>query len=184
MNRLIDPRTYWRVVLTALTLLLFSLVSIPAANSAAAQETPAPTVGEIAFESYNCATGILRFSVPVTNLPHIPRPFGSLLWLAQGATFDQGTVDGPSPFWDFNPPPAISPYTGTLSLSYSVPPTNFAGGSVTSINVLVQVFDADVKTVDRSEATFPVDCGDSNNDLVQQLIAVLVAILRSILNEQ
>jgi hypothetical protein len=183
MFRLIDPRTYRRVVLTALTLLLFSLVSIPAANSAVAQETPAPTVGEIAFESYDCDTGELRFDVPVAGLPHSPRAFGQILWYA-APTYDQGTVDGPAPFWDFNPPPAISPYTGTLSLIYSVPPTNFAGGTVTSIFVSVLVLDADAKTTDSTEATFPVDCGDSNPDLVQQLIATLIAILKSILNEQ
>jgi hypothetical protein len=181
MNRLIDPRTYRRVVLTALTVLLIGLVSMTTATSSVAQETP--TVGDITFESYDCDTGELRFDVPVAGLPHSPRAFGQLLWYA-APTYDQGTVDGPAPFWDFNPPPAISPYTGTLSLIYSVPPTNFAGGTVTSIFVSVLVLDADAKTTDSTEATFPVDCGDSNPDLVQQLIATLIAILKSILNEQ
>lgn len=181
MNRLIDPRTYRRVALTALTVLLFGLVSMTTATSSVAQETS--TVGDITFESYDCDTGELRFDVPVAGLPHIPRAFGSILWYAE-ATYDQGTVDSPSPYSDFNPSPAISPYAGTLSLSYSVPPTNDAGGTITSIFVFVLVQDADLNTTDRTEATFSVDCGVSNNDLIQQLIATLVAILQSILNDQ
>jgi streptogramin lyase len=190
MNRLIDPRTYWRVVLTAITLLLFSLVCIPAANSAVAQETPAPTVGEIAFESYNCETGSLIFSVPVTDLPRDPRGIGTLGYSAS-ADYTQGSDENVVPGFGYNPSFEIAPYTGDLRLPSYVPSTNEftespgSLGTITSTTIFVGVSAiASEGYSDTSEATFPVDCGDSNDDLVQQLIATLIAILQSILKEQ
>ncbi len=191
MNRLIDPRTYRRVVLTALTVLLIGLVSIPAANSAVAQETPPPTVDEIAFKGYDCDTGSLSFTVPVTNLPHNSIGFETLRFGAS-PDYTQGPGVNLVPEFGFNPSAVIAPYTGTLALSHPAPSTNEEGGAITFVDVYVNVYSIivdptnsfNLELADRSEATFPVDCGDSNNDLVQQLIATLIAILKSILNEQ
>ena len=56
---------------TALLVLLLGVMSIVPIG-AAAQSGPDSTVGEIVVDSYDCDTGLLRFHVPVTDLPHYP----------------------------------------------------------------------------------------------------------------
>ncbi|CAN5653039.1 hypothetical protein BH23CHL3_BH23CHL3_00100 [soil metagenome] len=95
------------------------------------------------------------------------------------------------PAFSYNPSFEIAPYTGDLRLSFFVPSTNEftespgSLGTITSTTIFVEVRTNAIEGYsDTSRATFPVDCGDSNDDLVQQLIATLIAILKSILNEQ
>ena len=152
----------------ALIVALLGLMSIvPLAT--AAQSEPAPTVGEIVVDSYDCETGRLDFHVPVTDLPHIPDSNGSLGYDVNGH-YEEGN-SGP-PGMSFNPEPDDAPYTGDLHFSAPIPATGAesifpedASGPIVSIEIYVAVTDeAATESSDSTRMSYPVDCDDSSPD--------------------
>lgn len=100
-------------------------------------------------------------------------------------------------FLTFRPSANEAPYTGNLILSETVPPNNVKpglsapGGPITSIDVSVWVGygggngGAAAVPSDSAQITYIVACDDddpSTGDIIQQLIAFLIALLRTLLN--
>lgn len=159
-------------VLITIPMALFSLLVMllgSVAPGASAQDAPAPTVGDIVVDSYDCDTGSLSFHVHVTDLPHIPDSNGSLGY-GVNAQYEQGTA-GP-PGMAFNPEPEDAPYTGDLHLSSRLPSTGAesafpedASGPIVSIEIYVGVgYGGGPEPSDSSRMTYPVDCGDPGTD--------------------
>lgn len=174
----------------AIVMMLVLLLGMISSSPVAAQGTgPAPTVGEIVVDDYNCETGVIEFHVPVTNLPAASGPSreGQTLvyWYV---TSYEGTNATASPSQDpgYSPAASQAPYTGDVRLSLTVPTTNFGNSAVTSIDLGVRVgYDYFSTPTDSTEHTYVVDCDDddpSTGDIIQQLIAVLIALLRTLLN--
>ncbi|HYH11140.1 MAG TPA: hypothetical protein VD789_02205, partial [Thermomicrobiales bacterium] len=130
-------------------------------------ETPAPTVGDIVIDSYDCETGDLEFHVYVTDLPHDPVDDGSLGYSIVGR-YDQGP-DSELPASGYNVPAEEAPYTGDLYLTNTMPPTNegfiYEGsddpvGSLVSIDISLGVgYDSGDGASDTSSISYPVGCG-------------------------
>jgi hypothetical protein len=157
------------------------LVGLPPAITAAA-----PTIGAIVVESFNCDTGFLEAYVPVSDLERVPDPADEadfpFRWSYEAHYENGSSYNPPEPFYAFNPPSSQSPYSGNLPLTVFVP-TNDPGGGVgpdpiTSIDLAASVGHTVGEPTFSTSTTYSVVCGD---DLVTQLIAVLKAILQSIL---
>ncbi len=169
-------------------MLIFAFSVVPASDVFARQIGPPPTAGEIVVNSYDCDTGVLSFRVAVTDLPHVPDPdlYDEPLTNGFLAHYEQGPNVSPSPNV-YNPPSRDAPYTGDISLTNTVPPSNFRAdrsdrfGPVVSIEIIVKVgyLTAVDNPTDICSATFVPDCdGDS---LVDVLVAALKRILQQIL---
>jgi hypothetical protein len=169
-------------------ILIFVFSVVPASGVAAGQSGPPPTAGEIVVDSYNCGTGALSFRVSVTDLPHVTDPdlYDEPLTNGFLARYEQGPNVSPSPNV-YNPPVQDAPYTGDVSLTNTVPPSNFRAdrsdpfGPVVSIEIIVKVgyLTAVDNPTDISRATFVPDC--AGDGLVDGLIAALKRILQQIL---
>lgn len=195
MNTQVGQRGCRRVMASVIALMLLGMIVLAPASGATAQSSD-PAVGEIVVDNFSCETGVLDFHVPVTNLPSAPEGssgFDFPLLYNFESFYEIGSSFSPSRFSFYNPPAALSPFTGDVFLSLSVPPTNASGaepgtGAVTSVDISVSVgyvgFFSETGPTDSSTITYTVDCngGDDTADLVRQLIAVLIQILQSILN--
>jgi hypothetical protein len=191
-NRLIVP------AMVVIMLVAMMVVTTPG-GVAARQAGPPPTIGDIVVNNYDCETGVISFQVPVADLPSVP-PDTSRLDYPLAYNFESFYAVGSSYFptrpMVFTPAADDAPFTGTVSLSLTVPTTNVSGaqpgtGAITSIDLHVTVayggfqngtFD---NPTDASTLTYTVDCDDDGPDevgLVEQLVAALKRVLSSILN--
>lgn len=179
-------RTRLKARATTMLLLLGVMALVPL--DTASQSGPPPTVGDIVVDGFDCATGVLSYHVPVTNLPHVPDPdlFDEPLANRFLARYTQGPFASPLPEI-YNPPAQQAPYTGIVSLTSPIPLANDRAdtsdpvGTVTSIEITVYVgyvtaFD---NPTDTSTTTYTVDCGDgtSLDELIRQIIAIIEQIL-------
>lgn len=187
----VGRRKYRLVMLPLIGLVVLGTIGL--APASAAQGTgPAPTVGEIVVDSYDCATGELRFHVTVTDLSPVPAGTTDRADYPLVYDFQSFYEGGPSFFLTqpdvYSPLRSDGPYSGNVSLSVTVPITNVEGAepgtrAITSIDLRVSVgysgdgsFDDDT---DRSTLTYNVDCDGDN--LADQLVTALKRILRDIL---
>jgi hypothetical protein len=165
-----DSRRYRRPASFAfVAALLGMMIVVPL--GAAAQSESAPTVGEIVVDSYDCASGELRFHVPVTDLPHDPIDDGSLGYSIV-AHYEQGSDRG-LPGFGFNVAEEDSPYTGDVHLTRQVAPDgadsaspDSAAGPIRSIEINLGVgYDGGSGPSDSTSTTFAVDCDDAGADV-------------------
>lgn len=95
MNTHLDSTRYRRhMARTATMLFLLGMMSLVPQGVAAQSSGPAPTVGAIVVESYDCDTGRLDYHVPLTDLPHVPNP--GLLEEPLAHYFDASYEQGPN----------------------------------------------------------------------------------------
>lgn len=185
MGNQIVLRTRRSAALMLVILMLVSMAGAATVTLAAAQTSgPAPTVGEIVVDDYDCDTGVLNYHVWVTDLPYLdPSTHNGALYYWFSAQYDTGP-NYSTPGGTFNPQQAIAPYTGNVSLNVTIPSTNPDGpadAEVASIYLEVSVADGGGGgAVDSSETTYTPDCGGLNDDIVQTIIAILLRILQSI----
>lgn len=147
--------------LAALGLLLGLVVLVPL--GATAQEGPAPTVGDIVIDSFDCETGTLQFHVYVTDLPHIPDANGPMGASVTGH-YEQGQYWYPPLY--FNPEPEDAPYTGDVAMSAHVsvsgeasPSPESASGALTHVGIRVGLLGVGSGgSTDESTITYAVDC--------------------------
>jgi hypothetical protein len=183
-----------------IAMMLIGMMAATSPGSVAARQTgPAPTVGDIVVNNYDCETGVISFQVPVADLPSVP-PETSGFDYPLAYNFESFYTVGSSFFptrpMVFTPTADDAPFTGTVSLSLTVPTTNVSGaqpgtGAITSIDLRVTVayggfqngtFD---NPTDASTLTYTVDCDDDGPDevgLVEQLVAALKRVLSEILS--
>ncbi len=175
-------------MLAIIAALLLGMIGFAPA-SAAAQPIPAPTIGEIAVDSFECETGVLVFHVGVTNLQHVVSPtsdFDVLFKWNYLARFEGGgSSPTPNEFDVYNPPASTSPYTGDVSITASLPTIAPGGGatpnSITSIELSAAVYLlASEPPTDTTSTIYTIDCDDDS--LVAGLVAALKRILRDILD--
>lgn len=185
----------------AIVMTLVLLLGMISSSPVAAQGSgPAPTIRDLRVESYDCETGVIEFHMYVTDLPHVPDGTHGddyPLMYSYEAFYEVGMSRYPTLFLTFRPSANEAPYTGNLILSETVPPNNVKpglsapGGPITSIDVSVWVGygggngGAAAVPSDSAQITYIVDCDDddpSTGDIIQQLIAVLIALLRTLLN--
>ncbi len=210
--RLIEPticvviqRGYRLLPVPMIAMMLLGMLGFASLGTVAAQGTgPAPTVGEIVVDSYNCASGELKFHVPVTNLPSAPvgnNTYQFPLLYTVDANYEDGSfasANTSSPFLPlaFNPAATDAPYTGDVDLSSTVSTTNRSGSqpvasAITSIDLYVAVgyggdgADAFNDPIGTSTTTYTVDCSDEgtpDGGFIARLVAVLVRVLSQIFN--
>lgn len=174
-------------VITTITIMLAGLTP---ASAATLQLGPPPTVGTIVVDSYNCATGDLAFHVPVTNLSFAsagtdPLDDHPLIYDYTVAFSEEGSTFA---FGSYNPPAAQSPFTGDVYLTLNARTATGGSGTgvITSIGVSLAVGDAgwypESSATDSSELAYTVDCdgGSGTEEFIQQLVQLLIRILRDI----
>ncbi len=176
----VNASVYRRLVVSALALVVLGLVPM---SATAQPEQPAPMVGEIVVNRYVCESGFIEFGVPVTDLPLSPS-LGSFDF-STVANYEDGSRHSPR-IGQLVPSVEAESFTGTLYFSDRFPlshPESSASGPITSIEITAYVgYSIATGATDTSSLTYVTECDTSSNDLVQRLVAVLVAILLSILN--
>ncbi len=193
-------RNWHRLVTPAMVaLMLIGMLGLAPASGAAQGTGPAPTVGEIVVDSFDCVTGEVKFHVPVTNLPSVPEDtsgFDYPLAYNFESFYAVGSSFFPTRPVVFTPAADNAPFTGNVSLSLTVPTTNVSGvqpgtGAITSIDLRVTVgyggfgYGAFDNPTGTSTTTYTVDCSDEgtpDGGFVARLVAVLVRVLSEILN--
>ncbi len=193
-------RNWHRLVTPAMVaLMLIGMLGLAPASGAAQRTGPAPTVGEIVVDSFDCVTGEVKFHVPVTNLPSVPEDtsgFDYPLAYNFESFYAVGSSFFPTRPVVFTPAADNAPFTGNVSLSLTVPTTNVSGvqpgtGAITSIDLRVAVgyggfgYGAFDNPTGTSTTTYTVDCSDEgtpDGGFVARLVAVLVRVLSEILN--
>lgn len=181
MNTPVGTRGYRISLLALIASLLLGMFGLPPAGAVAA-----PTIGAIVVDNFNCETGLLEAHVPVTNLERVPDPADEtefpFRW-SYLAHFEGGSSSTPpETFFALNPAAADSPYNGNLPMTAFIPTNGPGGGAgpkpLVSIDLEASVGHVDGQPTFSTSLDYTVVCGD---DLVDQLIAVLKAILQEIL---
>ncbi len=184
----VERRGHPLLILAMIAVVQLGMIGFAPA-SAAAQPIPAPTIGEIAVDSFDCETGVLVFHVGVTNLQHVVSPtsdFEVLFKWNYLARFEGGgSSPTPNEFDVYNPPASGSPYTGDVSITSSIPTIAPGGGAtpnpITSIELSAAVYLlANEPPTDTTSTIYTIDCDDDS--LVAGLVAALKRILRDILD--
>lgn len=188
MTMRVERRGHPLLILAMIAVLVLGTIG-PAPASAAAQPIPAPTIGEIEVDSFDCETGVLLFHVGVTNLQHVVSPTSDadvlFKWNYLARFEGGGSATTPSEFDVFNPPASDSPYTGDVSITASLPTIAPGSGAtphpITSIELAAAVYLLPSEPpTDTTSTTFTVDCG--GDSLVDALVAALKRLLRDILD--
>jgi hypothetical protein len=194
-------RNWHRLVTSAMvTLMVLGMIGLAPGSGAAQGTRPAPTVGEIVVDSFDCVTGEVKFHVPVTNLPSVPEGtsgFDYPLTYNFESFYAVGSSYFPTRPVVFTPAADDAPFTGNVSLSLTVPTTNLSGvqpgtGAITSIDLRVAVgyggfgYGAFANPTGTSTTSYTVDCSDEgtpDSGFVARLVAVLVRVLSQIFNQ-
>jgi hypothetical protein len=173
---------HWAAGCTTLSLLIllcFAATPATVVRAQSAQGTP-PTVGEIVVDRFDCETRQLWFHVPVANLPLDP----SLQTLGHSV---QGP-DAANPTATYRPNLEVASYTGNVYLSSRAPVTELDPlEEDLTLQVVVYVGLGDNNgATDSSSASFTTNCREAEapaNEVVQELVALLIAILTSLLGD-
>lgn len=200
MNMRVEQKRLRLIATLVISMMLFGMIGLAPASGAAQGTGPAPTVGEIVVDSFDCVAGVIMFHVPVTNLPAAPEGSSGfdypLTYGFESFYGPNGTPERPTQLPTYNPPVDQSPFTGDVSLSFEFIPTSNQMGvppgtePISSIDLLVRVgypgqFDNSSLVTGTSTTTYTVDCSDEgtpDGGFVARLVAVLVRILSEILN--
>lgn len=186
MNPLREGRHWW-TVRTAMLLLLGIMTLAPL--GATAQSGPAPTVGTIIVDAFDCNTGMLNFHVSVGNLPRVPAGTSTSdypLTYTYVGRYEAGSNLAPNAPRVLSPTAEEAPYSGNVFLSLTVPTTNNQGAAISSIDLIVRVAYGGTgngtaqNPTDISRTTYIPNCGDdtSTDALIDQVIAILRQIIR------
>lgn len=184
----VERRGHPLLILAMIAVVQLGMIGLAPA-SAAAQPIPAPTIGEIEVDSFDCETGVLEFHVGVTNLRHVANPANDFefpfKWNYLARFEGGGSSPTPNEFDVYNPPASGSPYTGDVSITSSIPTIAPGGGAtpnpITSIELSAAVyFNPSEPPTDTTSTTFTVDCGGGS--LIDALVAALKRILRELLD--
>lgn len=184
------PTRVRHVVLSALMLVMVGVVSPPGVSAGDLVAFPPPTIGDIVVDSYDCDTGELDFHAPVTNLIAVDPNTTSIVDYPLVYAFGShhGSEDAPQVFsglFAWTPTEAQSPFTGIVHLEGVAPPTH-DGETITRIvlQILVGTGDTLENPTDFDVTSYLTltDCSTPDDDLVQQLVALLIQILQDLLN--
>jgi hypothetical protein len=184
----VERRGHPLLILAMIAVVQLGMIGLAPA-SAAAQPIPAPTIGEIEVDSFDCETGVLEFHVGVTNLRHVANPANDFefpfKWNYLTRFEGGGSAPTPNLFDVFNPPTSDSPYTGDVSITASLPTIAPGGGAtpnpITSIELSAAVYLlANEPPTDTTSTIYTIDCDDDS--LIDALVAALKRLLRDILD--